>query len=89
MTLQIPIFLALYLGHKAYFATVHVLKERSWNGSLQPWEMTKAWFGAWKFAHHLNEIDVLTGKREMDALEEMDEPPPPRNWLQKAWYWLA
>ncbi|KAF2160226.1 hypothetical protein M409DRAFT_70580 [Zasmidium cellare ATCC 36951] len=87
--ITLPIFLALYLGHKAYFATVHVVKDMSWNGSFQPWKMTKAWFGAWKFAHELSEIDVLTGKREMDELEALDEPPVPKNWLQKAWYWLA
>lgn len=39
--------------------------------------------------HPLNEIDVLTGKREMDELEDLDEPPIPKNWLQKIWYWLA
>ncbi|KXS93681.1 hypothetical protein AC578_3182 [Pseudocercospora eumusae] len=85
----LPIFLALYLGHKAYFTTMYVVKERSWNGSFRPWEMTKAWFGAWKFAHELNEIDVLTGKREMDELEHMDEPPLPRSFIQKCWYWLS
>ncbi|RDA95374.1 hypothetical protein CP533_3507 [Ophiocordyceps camponoti-saundersi (nom. inval.)] len=36
-----------------------------------------------------DEVDVLTGKKEMDELEAMDEERIPRNWLEKAWYWLA
>ncbi|PHH77132.1 hypothetical protein CDD80_900 [Ophiocordyceps camponoti-rufipedis] len=36
-----------------------------------------------------DEIDVLTGKKEMDELEAMDEERKPKNWLQKTWYWLA
>ncbi|GJN83120.1 hypothetical protein PLIIFM63780_006668 [Purpureocillium lilacinum] len=35
------------------------------------------------------DIDVFTGKREMDELEAMDEPRIPKNWLEKAWYWVA
>lgn len=31
----------------------------------------------------------MTGKLEMDALEELDEPPVPKNWLEKIWFWLA
>ncbi|KAK5202653.1 hypothetical protein LTR41_011606, partial [Exophiala xenobiotica] len=31
----------------------------------------------------------ITGKQEMDELEEMDRPPIPRNVLEKAWFWLA
>ncbi|KAH6900818.1 amino acid permease/ SLC12A domain-containing protein [Thelonectria olida] len=34
-------------------------------------------------------IDVITGKREMDELEAMDVPPVARNWLEKIWFWLA
>ncbi|KAJ6446853.1 proline-specific permease [Purpureocillium lavendulum] len=37
----------------------------------------------------LEEIDVTTGKKEMDELEAMEEERVPKNWLQKAWYWLA
>ncbi|KJZ72542.1 Proline-specific permease [Hirsutella minnesotensis 3608] len=33
--------------------------------------------------------DAITGKKEMDELEEMDEERVPKNWLQKAWFWLA
>ncbi|PHH85858.1 hypothetical protein CDD83_11087 [Cordyceps sp. RAO-2017] len=36
-----------------------------------------------------DDIDVVTGKKEMDDLEAMDEERIPKNWLQKAWYWIA
>ncbi|KAJ6445332.1 Proline utilization trans-activator [Purpureocillium lavendulum] len=35
------------------------------------------------------DIDVLTGKREMDELEAMDEPRVAKNWVEKVWYWIA
>ncbi|UNI23726.1 hypothetical protein JDV02_009528 [Purpureocillium takamizusanense] len=35
------------------------------------------------------DIDVLTGKREMDALEAREVPRVPKNWLEKIWYWVA
>ena len=41
------------------------------------------------FATRTGDIDCLTGKAEMDALEAMDQPPIPRNWVEKFWYWLA
>lgn len=88
--ITIPIFLALYLGHKVYMATYFVVKEKSWNGQFQAWAMTKAWLGHFlKFAHKIEEIDCLTGKREMDELEAMDVPPVAKNWLEKFWFWLA
>ncbi|UNI13706.1 hypothetical protein JDV02_000425 [Purpureocillium takamizusanense] len=37
----------------------------------------------------LDQVDAVTGKKEMDELEAMDEERVPKNWLQKAWYWLA
>lgn len=37
----------------------------------------------------IKDVDVWTGKKEMDELEAMDQPPVPRNWLEKAWFWLA
>ncbi|OAA47119.1 amino-acid permease inda1 [Metarhizium rileyi] len=37
----------------------------------------------------VDKIDAITGKKEMDELEAMDEPRVAKNWLQKAWYWLA
>ncbi|GAP85148.1 putative amino-acid permease inda1 [Rosellinia necatrix] len=61
--ITIPIFLALYLGHKLWFRT--------------------------PFAIKLEDVDVLTGKKEMDELAEMDEPPVPRNWWEKVWFWIA
>lgn len=37
----------------------------------------------------IDEIDVMTGKKEMDELERMEEERVASNWLQKFWYWLA
>ncbi|KAI0205963.1 amino acid permease [Astrocystis sublimbata] len=61
--ITIPIFLALYLGHKIWFRT--------------------------PFAIKTEDVDVITGKREMDELEAMDRPPIPRNFAEKIWFWLA
>ncbi|KAK7736630.1 hypothetical protein SLS53_006833 [Cytospora paraplurivora] len=61
--ITLPIFMALYVGHKLWAKT--------------PW------------ARRIEDIDVITGVREMDALEAEDKPPVPRNWLEKAWFWLA
>ncbi|KAJ3562578.1 hypothetical protein NPX13_g8519 [Xylaria arbuscula] len=61
--ITIPIFLVLYLVHKAWFRT--------------PW------------AIKIEDIDVITGKKEMDELAESEEEPVPKNWAQKAWFWLA
>ncbi|KAH6679013.1 amino acid permease/ SLC12A domain-containing protein [Halenospora varia] len=35
------------------------------------------------------EIDITTGKKEMDELAEMEIIREPKNWLQKAWFWIA
>lgn len=35
------------------------------------------------------DVDVITGKREMDELEASDEIREPRNWAEKAWFWVA
>lgn len=46
----------------------------------------------WKrtpFCIKVSEVDVITGKKEMDEMEAMDQPPVPKNWLQKVWFWLA
>ena len=61
--ITIPIFFALYAGHKLWFRT--------------------------PIAQKVEEIDAVTGKREMDELCEMDEEPIPKNWLQKVWFWIA
>ncbi|KAF9087266.1 hypothetical protein BGX27_002961 [Mortierella sp. AM989] len=37
----------------------------------------------------IDQIDVITGKKEMDELEAMGKKRVPRNWLEKAWFWLA
>jgi len=37
----------------------------------------------------LHEIDVVTGKKEMDDLCEADVDPVPKNWLQRVWFWIA
>ena len=44
-----------------------------------------------KFCRRIEDVDVMTGKKEMDALEEIDEreKPVPKNWLEKVWFWLA
>ncbi|KAI7248973.1 hypothetical protein KC335_g18055 [Hortaea werneckii] len=88
--ITIPIFFGLYLGHKIWMSTYHVVKERSWDGQLQAGPMAKAWVGHFmKFGHKVQDIDCLTGKREMDELEAMDVPPVAKNWLEKFWFWLA
>ncbi|KAI8631456.1 amino-acid permease inda1 [Xylariaceae sp. FL1651] len=48
----------------------------------------KIWFRT-SFAIKIEDVDVITGKKEMDELCAMDEEPIGRNWLEKAWYWLA
>ncbi|KAK0656948.1 amino acid permease/ SLC12A domain-containing protein [Cercophora newfieldiana] len=35
------------------------------------------------------DIDVITGKKEMDDLCEADEERVPKNWLQRVWFWIA
>ncbi|KAK0630260.1 amino acid permease/ SLC12A domain-containing protein [Bombardia bombarda] len=48
----------------------------------------KLWFRtAW--AKPVHEIDVLTGKKEMDDLCANDVDPVPRNWAHKVWLWIA
>jgi amino acid transporter len=41
------------------------------------------------FTIKLEDIDVITGKKEMDELAEMEVPREAKNWLQKVWFWLA
>ncbi|KAM0706311.1 hypothetical protein Q7P35_005637 [Cladosporium inversicolor] len=61
--ITLPIFLALYVGHKALRRT--------------------------PFAIKINEIDITTGKKEMDELAASYTEPAPKNWLHKAWLWVA
>ncbi|KAK4560348.1 hypothetical protein LTR86_005544 [Recurvomyces mirabilis] len=49
----------------------------------------KLWTKNWRFALKIEEVDVMTGKKEMDELEATDVVPVAKNWLEKAWFWLA
>ena len=40
-------------------------------------------------ARPLNQIDVITGKKEMDEMEAMEAERVPRNWVEKAWHYIA
>ncbi|KAM6521581.1 hypothetical protein FSOLCH5_006336 [Fusarium solani] len=62
--ITLPIFLALYIGHKIY--------SRSW-----------------RFAYPVEEVDVVTGVKEMEELAALDERPVPKNLWQKIWFWIA
>ena len=48
----------------------------------------KMWFRT-RFAIPIPEIDVISGKKEMDEMAEQDVERVPKNALQKFWYWLA
>lgn len=41
------------------------------------------------WATKLEDIDCLTGKKEMDELAEMEMERVPKNLLQQVWFWLA
>lgn len=84
-----PIFMALYFGHKIYFAAVQVKRGESWDGREKSGSKVKQFFGGFIFATPTPDVDVMTGKREMDELEALDQPPVPRNFIEKFWYWLA
>lgn len=49
----------------------------------------KLWFRSLHFAHKVDDIDVISGKAEMDLLEATEVPRVPRNWLEKVWYYVA
>ncbi|KXX73921.1 Proline-specific permease [Madurella mycetomatis] len=49
----------------------------------------KVWSRTFRFAKPAHEIDVVTGKKEMDDLCANDKPPVAKNWVQRAWFWLA
>lgn len=48
----------------------------------------KIWFRT-RFAIPVEEIDITTGKKEMDELAEMELPREPKNIFQRFWFWLA
>ena len=87
--ITIPIFLALYFGHKIYFAAVQAFKGETWDGTQKSGSRIQQFFGGLIFATRTSAIDVMTGKREMDELEALDQPPVAKNWLEKFWFWLA
>lgn len=43
----------------------------------------------WKFAIPISEIDVFSGKQEMDELAARDVVPVAKNVWMKVWYWIA
>lgn len=61
--ITIPIFLALYIGHKIVFRTAFAIK--------------------------IQNIDVTSGKREMDEMCARDVEPVPRNIWERMWFWVA
>ena len=87
--ITLPIFLALYFGHKIWFTTMQAVKGKAGDGTQKSGSFMKRWFGSLIWATRTPEIDVMTGKREMDELETLDVPPVARNWLEKFWFWLA
>jgi amino acid transporter len=48
----------------------------------------KLWFRT-PFAKKAEDIDVLTGKKEMDEFCANDRPPVAKNFAQKIWFWIA
>ncbi|KAK3951432.1 amino acid permease/ SLC12A domain-containing protein [Pseudoneurospora amorphoporcata] len=48
----------------------------------------KMWYRT-PFHKPAHEIDVLTGKKEMDDMCANDVDPVPKNWLEKIWFWIA
>ena len=48
----------------------------------------KLWYGT-SWMYKVEDIDIFTGKEEADALEKLDVPPIPRNFLEKVWFWIA
>ena len=50
----------------------------------------KVWFRT-PWAQKVEEIDIFSGKRELDELCALDHEyaPKPKNLVQKVWFWLA
>jgi amino acid transporter len=48
----------------------------------------KIWFKT-RFMIPVYEIDVISGKKEMDEICSHDVEPVPKNWAQRAWFWVA
>lgn len=37
----------------------------------------------------VSEVDVISGKEEIDRMCEHDEERRPRNWVERFWFWLV
>ncbi|KAJ9199669.1 hypothetical protein DTO164E3_4554 [Paecilomyces variotii] len=48
----------------------------------------KAWYRT-PWMVKISEVDIFSGKDEMDRLCEDDVERLPRNWLEKIWFWIA
>jgi len=48
----------------------------------------KIWFKT-PLARQIEDVDVVTGVKEMEELADMDEERKPKNIWQKIWYWVA
>jgi yeast amino acid transporter len=48
----------------------------------------KLWFRT-PLAQRIEEIDVLSGKREIDEICDADVEPVPRNVWERIWFWIA
>jgi yeast amino acid transporter len=48
----------------------------------------KIWFRT-PLCQRVEEIDVVSGKREIDEICEMDVDPVPRNVWERIWFWIA
>lgn len=48
----------------------------------------KAWFRT-SWVKKPEDVDVLSGKKEMDEFCANDFPPVPKNWVQRIWFWIA
>ncbi|KAJ5928802.1 hypothetical protein N7466_007758 [Penicillium verhagenii] len=35
------------------------------------------------------DVDIFSGKEEIDRMCELDVEPQPRNWLERVWWWIA
>jgi amino acid transporter len=71
-------FLAAYITIPIFL--VLYLGHKLWSGTM---------FSRRGWAKKPHEVDVLTGKKEMDEFCANDHPPVPKNFLQKVWFWLA
>ncbi len=52
-----------------------------------PWIGHKLWVRNW--LRPLRNVDILTGKKEVDDYERLNPPPKPRNGLEKVWSAIA